>query len=47
MYNVRVRLEDGDENGSEFRVFVCQLEGEGGEDEVEVAAVFEIARTEE
>jgi hypothetical protein len=40
-------LKEGDENRSEFGEFVGQLEGEGGEDEVEVAAVLEIARTEE
>ena len=47
MRDVRVRLEEGDENGSKCWIFVCQLEGEGGEDEVQVAAVSEIARTKE
>ena len=47
MYNVRVQLEEGVENGSKFRIYACKLEGEGGEDETEVAAVFKIARTNE
>lgn len=41
MHNVRIRLK-GDENGSGI---VRQLKGEGEEDEVEVPAVLEIART--
>jgi len=40
-------LKEGDESGSEFREFVGQLEGEGGEDEVQVAAVLKVTRTEE
>ena len=47
MRDVWVRLEEGDEGGSKSWIFVSQLEGEGGEDEVEVAAVSEIARTKE
>ena len=47
MCDVRVRLEERDENRSECWIFVRQLEGEGGEDEMKVAAVSEIARTEE
>lgn len=33
--------------GSEVGVSVCQLEGKGGEYEMEITAVLEIARTEE
>ena len=40
-------MEEGDKSGSEFWEFVGQLEGEGGEYEVEVAAVLEVTRTEE
>jgi len=47
VYNIRIRLKEGNEDGSEFLEFVSQLEGEGGEDRVQVAAVLEIARTEE
>ena len=47
MCDIRIRLKEGDKNGSKFREFVGQLEGEGGKDEVQVAAVLEIARTEE
>ena len=32
---------------SEVGVFVCQLEGKGGEDEVQVAAILEVSRTKE
>ena len=39
-------MEERDEDGSKFWELVGQLEGEGGEDEVEVAAVLEIARAE-
>ena len=45
MFNIRIRLEEGDEEGSKVGVFVCQLEGEGGEYVVEVATVLEVART--
>ena len=47
MHNVRVLLEEGDDDRSEFRVLVCQVEGECGEDEAKVAPVLEIAGTEE
>ena len=47
MCNIWIRLKEGDESGSEFWEFVSQLEGEGGEDEVQVAAVLEVAGTEE
>ena len=47
VYDVRIRLEEQDENRSNLRVFVCQLESNGREDEAEVAAILEIARTEE
>ena len=47
VYDIWIRLEEGNEDGSEFMVLVCQLEGEGREDEVEIAPVLEIARTEE
>ena len=47
MDNIRIRLKEGNKKGSELRKFVCQLEGEGGEDEVQIAAVLEIAGTEE
>ena len=47
MYDVWIRLEEGDEDGSEFVILVCQLEGEGWEDELEMTPVLEIARTEE
>ena len=47
MDDIRIRLEEGDENGSEFAVPVCQLEGEGWEDELEVTPILEIARTKE
>ena len=40
---VPVQPEEGDKNSSKFWIYVCKLEGEGGED----AAVLEIARTEE
>ena len=45
MCDIRIRLEEGDESRSEIGEFVGQLEGEGGEDEVEVAAVLEVAGT--
>ena len=47
MHDIRIRLEEGDKSGSKFRKLVGQLEGEGGEDEVEATAVLEVARTEE
>ena len=47
MRDVRIRLEEGDENRPKFWKLVGQLEGEGGEDEVQIAAVLEFARTEE
>ena len=47
MYNIGIQPKERDDGGSECRVFSRQLGGEGGEDEVEVAAVFEIAGAEE
>ena len=47
MYDIRIRLEEGDEDRSKLRVSVSELEGEGGKDVVEVPAVCEIARAEE
>ena len=43
VHDFRIQPKKGDKNGSKCWVFVCQLEGEGGEDEAEVAAVLEIA----
>ena len=43
MHNIGIRLEERDKVGSKVGEFVCQLEGEGREYEVEIAAVFEIA----
>ena len=47
MYNIWIGLEKGDKASSKVRVFVGQLEGKGGEYEVEVAAVLKVSRTEE
>jgi len=40
-------MEERNENRSKWLIFAGKLEGEGGKDEVEVAAVGEIARTKE
>ena len=47
MYDIWIGLEKGDKASSKVRVFMGQLEGKGGEYEVEVAAVLKISRTEE
>lgn len=47
MCDIGIRSEERYEVGSKVRVFVCQLESKGREDEVETAAVLEIARTKE
>ena len=40
-------MKERDEDRSKFWEFVGKLEGEGGEDEVEVAAVLEVTGTKE
>ena len=47
MHNIWIGLEKGDKLSSKVRIFVGQLEGKGGEYEVEVAAVLKVSRTEE
>ena len=47
MYNIGIQSKEADEDRSEPRKPVCQLEGDGGEDEAQVAAILEIAGTEE
>ena len=43
MHDVGIRLEERHEVRSKVGVFVCQLEGEGREYELEITAVLEIA----
>ncbi len=43
MANIRIRSEERDEDRSEFGIFVSKLEGESGEDVMEVPAVFKVA----
>ena len=47
MYDFGVGSEKRREVGSKFEVLVCELEGEGREDEVEITAVSEVTGTEE
>ena len=42
MSNIRVRSKERDEDGSKFGIFVSELEGESGEDIMEISTVFEI-----
>ena len=47
MYNVWIGPEEGYKVRSKIGVLVCQLECEGEEYEVEIAAILEVARTKE
>ena len=47
MGDSRIRLHQWDEDRSEFEVPPCELDGEGGEYEVEVTPVFEVSRAKE
>ena len=47
MDNFWIRLHERDEDRSEFGVPPCELDGQGGEYEVEVAPVLKVSRAEE
>ena len=47
MRNILIQLKEGDKDRSRVWEFVGQLKDEGGEDEVEIATVFEVTGTEE
>ena len=47
MDDPRIRLDQRDKYRSKFRVIACQLNGQGGEDESEIAPVLEVSGAEE
>ena len=47
MGNLRIGPGQRDEDGPKFGVCACELDGEGGEDELEVAPVLKVSGTEE
>ena len=47
MGNSWIRPNQRDEDGSKFGISACELDRKGGKDEVEVAPVQEVPRTEE
>ena len=47
MGNCGIGLGQRDKDGSEFGVCASELDGKGGEDELEVAPVLEVSGTEE
>ena len=47
MDDIRVLLDKWNKCGSEFRVLARKLNGKGGEDELEIAPILVVSRTEE
>ena len=46
MRDVWIRLEEGDKRGPEFRVLLCKLERQRGEDELEITTILDASRAE-